>query len=121
MGTIKILLFCFLFAEILFFRPTTGRFLHLSVRTHTESYVSDPPLSAAVDSSSSLAPALAPSREVEEIDGSGGQEVHSEYHHHSDKSDVAGGGVIIGGLVTAFFCTLYCYIRVTRRQDGEKH
>ncbi|XP_060189909.1 uncharacterized protein LOC132618942 [Lycium barbarum] len=39
-------------------------------------------------------------------------------HHHSDKS-VAGGGVIIGGLVTAIFAAVYCYIRVTRKRDGE--
>ncbi|RZB75231.1 hypothetical protein D0Y65_033913 [Glycine soja] len=37
-------------------------------------------------------------------------------HHSSDKS-VAGGGVIIGGLVTAIFAAVFCYIRVTRRRD----
>ncbi|CAI9261332.1 unnamed protein product [Lactuca saligna] len=121
MGTIKILPFCFLFAGILFFRPTTARFIHLSVTPDIKSYDSDPALSAPVDSSSSLVPAPAPSLDVEENGESGGQEVHSEYHHHhsSDKS-VAGGDVIIGGLVTAVFGTLYCYIRVTRRKDGEK-
>ncbi|KAB1210096.1 hypothetical protein CJ030_MR6G011328 [Morella rubra] len=36
--------------------------------------------------------------------------------HHADKS-VAGGGVIIGGLVTAIFAAVFCYIRVTRRRD----
>lgn len=36
--------------------------------------------------------------------------------HHSDKS-VVGGGVIIGGLVTAVFAAVFCYIRVTRRRD----
>ncbi|KAF7141359.1 hypothetical protein RHSIM_Rhsim06G0154900 [Rhododendron simsii] len=42
-------------------------------------------------------------------------------HHAPDKS-VAGGGVIIGGLVTAVFAAVYCYIRVTgRRADEEKH
>lgn len=41
--------------------------------------------------------------------------------HAPDKS-VAGGGVIIGGLVTAVFAAVYCYIRVTgRRADEEKH
>ncbi|KAJ8543493.1 hypothetical protein K7X08_006016 [Anisodus acutangulus] len=39
-------------------------------------------------------------------------------HHHSDKS-VTGGGVIIGGLVTAIFATVYLYIRVTRKRDGD--
>nr|XP_027063821.1 uncharacterized protein LOC113690194 [Coffea arabica] len=44
-------------------------------------------------------------------------------HHSTDKS-VAGGGVIIGGLVAAVFAAVYCYIRVTRKEsssDGEKH
>ncbi|VFQ93806.1 unnamed protein product [Cuscuta campestris] len=41
-------------------------------------------------------------------------------HHHSDKS-VAGGEVIIGGLVTALFAAVYCYIRVTRRRvEGDQ-
>ncbi|KAA8524533.1 hypothetical protein F0562_010956 [Nyssa sinensis] len=34
-------------------------------------------------------------------------------HHSSDKS-MAGGGVIIGGLVTAIFAAVYCYIRKQR-------
>ncbi|KAI4322588.1 hypothetical protein L6164_022265 [Bauhinia variegata] len=39
-------------------------------------------------------------------------------HHSTDKS-VAGGGVIIGGLVTAICAAVFCYIRVTRkREDG---
>ncbi|PKH56465.1 hypothetical protein CRG98_050305 [Punica granatum] len=37
--------------------------------------------------------------------------------HRSDKS-VAGGGVIIGGLVTAIFAAVFCYIRVTRKRGG---
>ncbi|KAI9094247.1 hypothetical protein K1719_026829 [Acacia pycnantha] len=37
-------------------------------------------------------------------------------HHSSDKS-VAGGGVIIGGLVTAIFAAVFCYIRVTRKRQ----
>ncbi|XP_048328034.2 uncharacterized protein LOC125421924 [Ziziphus jujuba] len=36
--------------------------------------------------------------------------------HHSDES-MAGGGVIIGGLVTAIFAAVFCYIRVTRRRN----
>ncbi|KAJ4729949.1 Basic helix-loop-helix DNA-binding superfamily protein [Melia azedarach] len=38
-------------------------------------------------------------------------------HHSSDKS-VAGGGVIIGGLVTAIFAAVFCYIRVTRKRNA---
>ncbi|GAV71164.1 hypothetical protein CFOL_v3_14658 [Cephalotus follicularis] len=37
--------------------------------------------------------------------------------HRSDRS-VAGGGVIIGGLVTTIFAAVFCYIRVTRRRGG---
>lgn len=37
-------------------------------------------------------------------------------HHYNDKS-MAGGGVIIGGLVTAIFAAVFCYIRVTRKRD----
>ncbi|KAJ4982010.1 hypothetical protein NE237_032847 [Protea cynaroides] len=40
-------------------------------------------------------------------------------HHSSDRS-MAGGGVIIGGLVTFTFATVFCYIRVTRRRNDEK-
>ncbi|CAL0333902.1 unnamed protein product [Lupinus luteus] len=36
-------------------------------------------------------------------------------HHSVDKS-VAGGGVIIAGLVTAIFASVFCYIRVTRKR-----
>ncbi|CAN6574342.1 unnamed protein product [Malus baccata var. baccata] len=33
----------------------------------------------------------------------------------ADKS-VAGGGIIIGGLVTTIFAAVFCYIRVTRKR-----
>ncbi|KAI3736247.1 hypothetical protein L6452_15785 [Arctium lappa] len=118
MGTIKTLSFCFLFAGILFFRPITARFIHRSL-SEIKSYVSDPPLSAAVDLSS-LAPTPSP-REEENGESGGVQEVHTENHRHSSDKSVAGGGVIVGGLATAVFATLYCYIRVTRRKDGGNH
>ncbi|XVE66291.1 hypothetical protein DITRI_Ditri08aG0068800 [Diplodiscus trichospermus] len=41
-------------------------------------------------------------------------------HHLTDKS-VAGGGVIIGGLVTVIFAAVFAYIRVTRKRDGVKY
>ncbi|CAN0914699.1 hypothetical protein LINGRAHAP2_LOCUS28709 [Linum grandiflorum] len=37
---------------------------------------------------------------------------------HIDKS-VAGGGVILGGLITAVCMAVFCYIRVTRKRDDE--
>ncbi|KAL7086802.1 hypothetical protein ACP275_13G024000 [Erythranthe tilingii] len=37
--------------------------------------------------------------------------------HHSPDKSVAGGGVILGGLVTAIFAAVYCYIRVTRKRS----
>ncbi|WVY99457.1 hypothetical protein V8G54_025527 [Vigna mungo] len=40
-------------------------------------------------------------------------------HHSTDKS-VAGGGVILGGLVTVTFAAVFCYIRVTRKIVGEQ-
>ncbi|CAO2840972.1 unnamed protein product [Amaranthus hypochondriacus] len=46
-----------------------------------------------------------------------GSEVHLKEvpaHHKVDKS-IAGGGVIIGGLATAFVVAIFCYIRATRR------
>ncbi|KAL4327901.1 hypothetical protein HN51_035173 [Arachis hypogaea] len=37
-------------------------------------------------------------------------------HRSSSDKSMAGGGVIIGGLVTAIFAAVFCYIRVTRRK-----
>ncbi|CAJ1956408.1 unnamed protein product [Sphenostylis stenocarpa] len=39
--------------------------------------------------------------------------------HHSTDESVAGGGVILGGLVTVTFAAVFCYIRVTRKRDSE--
>lgn len=117
MGTIKTILFSFFFAGIFISRPTTARFIHLSGKTEMKFYVSGPPSSsiASIYSSSSLVPSPSP---VAENSESGGQAVHAENHHHSS---IAGGGVIIGGLLTTVFATVYCYIRVTRKRDGEKY
>ncbi|KAF7845439.1 hypothetical protein G2W53_002344 [Senna tora] len=37
-------------------------------------------------------------------------------HHSVDKS-IAGGGVILGGLATTFFLSVFCYIRATARHN----
>ncbi|CAJ2660380.1 unnamed protein product [Trifolium pratense] len=44
-----------------------------------------------------------------------GPDIRRMGKHHS--SDMAGGGVIIGGLVTATFAVVFCYLRVTRKKD----
>lgn len=42
-------------------------------------------------------------------------ELKKKNHQSRDRS-VVGGGVILGGLATTFFVTIFCYIRATRRQ-----
>nr|XP_043639770.1 uncharacterized protein LOC122610878 [Erigeron canadensis] len=109
MGHFKLVLLCFILAGILISRPSSGRPVITTVRTvqHIESENMDP---------ASLVPAESP----EGSEHGGEQAVHTtEKHHHS--SDIAGGGVIIGGLVTVTFAAIFCYIRVTRKRDGEKH
>nr|GMD36900.1 uncharacterized protein LOC109155742 [Ipomoea batatas] len=81
-----------------------NRSLLSAQQSRTEGSVADPPIPGGQDSSS-------------EGKGEAGapESVETAEHHHSDKS-VAGGGVIIGGLVTAIFAAVYCYIRVTRKR-----
>nr|GMD33484.1 Actin cytoskeleton-regulatory complex protein [Ipomoea batatas] len=81
-----------------------NRSLLATQQSRTEGSVADPPAPGGQDSSP-------------EGKGDAGapESVETAEHHHSDKS-VAGGGVIIGGLVTAIFAAVYCYIRVTRKR-----
>ncbi|KAK7257502.1 hypothetical protein RIF29_31525 [Crotalaria pallida] len=65
------------------------------------------PVSGASESSSSLSSSESKAAEAPQSRRLG-------KHHSTDKS-VAGGGVIIGGLVTAIFAAVFCYIRVTRK------
>ncbi|KAL6136827.1 hypothetical protein ACLB2K_062122 [Fragaria x ananassa] len=69
---------------------------------------------------SSVSVAEEPSHSMEESQVAEGPSIRKlgSSKHHQDKS-VAGGGVIIGGLVTAIFAAVFCYIRVTRKR-GEK-
>jgi hypothetical protein len=53
-------------------------------------------------------------RESKEVKAEG-PDIRRMGKHHS--SDMAGGGVIIGGLVTATFAVVFCYLRVTRKKD----
>ncbi|KAA8526459.1 hypothetical protein F0562_008338 [Nyssa sinensis] len=86
------------------------------IRTGEESHgevvgsIADPPLSSvAVEGSS---------EGREELSVAEPPEMTRQRKHHSSDKSVAGGGVIIGGLFTAIFATVYCYIRVTRRREG---
>lgn len=85
-------------AEILLIQAMT------SIATTT-----DLPLSAAPE------PAEKGTREGSDV--AEAPEIRRLGKHRGDKS-VAGGGVIIGGLVTAIFAAVFCYIRVTRKRDG---
>ncbi|KAK9052023.1 hypothetical protein SSX86_028651 [Deinandra increscens subsp. villosa] len=111
----RIMLFCFFFAGILIFRSTASRPIHnhMSVKREVESKGALP--AALAPASPSSSPVESPSGSEEEDDE---QTVHTEKNHHSS---VAGGGVIIGGLVTVAFAAVFCYIRVTRKRDGEEH
>ncbi|OIW09226.1 hypothetical protein TanjilG_11364 [Lupinus angustifolius] len=53
----------------------------------------------------------------EEVASAEGPNIRRFGKHHSRDKSVAGGGVIIGGLVTATFATVFCYIRVTRKRE----
>uniref|UniRef100_A0A1D1XKG0 Transforming growth factor beta receptor type 3 n=1 Tax=Anthurium amnicola TaxID=1678845 RepID=A0A1D1XKG0_9ARAE len=44
--------------------------------------------------------------------------VFGHIRRHRDRS-VAGADVILGGLATALLATIFCYIRVTRRREGQ--
>lgn len=47
------------------------------------------------------------------------EEIKIGHHHHSFDKSVAGGGVILGGLATAFLVAVVCYIRATGRKNAE--
>lgn len=77
-------------------------------------------LAADSDSDHSVSVAEEPSHSMEEsqvAEGPAIRKLGKDSKHHQDKS-VAGGGVIIGGLVTAIFAAVFCYIRVTRKRGG---
>ncbi|KAF3443771.1 hypothetical protein FNV43_RR13461 [Rhamnella rubrinervis] len=76
------------------------------------SRVADQPVPSAAS-----APSEAKEDESSEVAGAPANRRLGKHEHRSDKS-VAGGGVIIGGLVTAIFAAVFCYIRVTRKRDG---
>jgi hypothetical protein len=114
----RLALVCFILAEILVVQAMAAKSeaselnpSGLKVGTlGVVSRIADPPVSGAGESSS---------------EGEGDSKaaeapvIRRLGKHHTDKS-VAGGGVIIGGLVTVVFAAVFCYIRVTRRRDDVK-
>ncbi|PON80445.1 hypothetical protein PanWU01x14_000010 [Parasponia andersonii] len=79
------------------------------VESGVVSKVADQPVSSATERSEGQ-------EESREAEAPGIRRL-GKHDHHSDRS-VAGGGVIIGGLVTAVFAAVFCYIRVTRKRNS---
>ncbi|CAI9297608.1 unnamed protein product [Lactuca saligna] len=122
---------------LLLFLILTHTFLTLaSPSAEIEPSVAGPPQTAEaprsrklgnhhVSESDSEPPSTATSRDHEGNGGSAKEESgmyleKQHQHHHGsgsvDKS-IAGGGVILGGLVMAFVVSIVCYIRATRRRS----
>ncbi|MED6147818.1 hypothetical protein PIB30_047345, partial [Stylosanthes scabra] len=81
--------------------------LHAEAAIGNGEYEAQPPQSSPEEYSKAAGEASAPeSTNIRKL---------GRHRSWSDKS-MAGGGVIIGGLVTAIFAALFCYIRVTRRK-----
>lgn len=132
MGRFKSVLIVFLLAEIFFVQTMAARsmgfnlyLLKLTVRTGSNSKGeaitgSDSPISSPSTAESPKSRSSSEAERGEESIAEPPEVIRTEKHHSSDKS-VAGGGVIIGGLVTAIFAAVYCYIRVTRKRVGENH
>ncbi|WRX15991.1 hypothetical protein QQP08_008478 [Theobroma cacao] len=66
-------------------------------------------------------PAATPAESSNETRGADAPEIRRLGKHHLSDKSVAGGGVIIGGLVTAIFAAVFAYIRVTRKRAGVKY
>ena len=60
-----------------------------------------------------------PGGEGEPLEGDEASSYRRFEKHHVNRS-IADGGVIIGGLATAIFAAVFCYIRVTRRRLRRK-
>lgn len=108
----RILLICFIFSHVVTFLATANNELetHTMVRTEVEpkaSNIADSPMSRNKEDESD---------EPRNAEAPGPRRLLK--HHHSTDRSVAGGGVIIGGLVTAIFATVFAYIRVTRRSKA---
>uniref|UniRef100_A0A3Q7J2F9 Uncharacterized protein n=2 Tax=Solanum lycopersicum TaxID=4081 RepID=A0A3Q7J2F9_SOLLC len=123
----KFMFFCSVFISLLIFQGMAEK-SHISppfprkltIRKIAESSIANPPLSKGrieelfeegeneIVEACSRAEASAPE----------GTNILKIRHHHSADKSIAGGEVIIGGLVTAIFAAVYCYIRITRKKDN---
>ena len=81
--------------------------------SHMEEATSDSPKETAIDRESVLEPTTERNIDVDV------RNAQTSNHHHSVDKSVAGGGVILGGLATAFLVAVFCYIRATGRSKNE--
>ncbi|KAI4334059.1 hypothetical protein L6164_018796 [Bauhinia variegata] len=109
----KLSLSCFLVAQVLLLQVMVSDSeaaglnpnpVELKTETAAETHenrarIADQPVSSSAESETAEAP-----------------EIRRLGKHHSADKSVAGGGVIIGGLVTAICAAVFCYIRVTRKR-----
>ncbi|KAL6987682.1 hypothetical protein U1Q18_013431 [Sarracenia purpurea var. burkii] len=66
-----------------------------------------------------LSPSEAPLIEDSQAKIGEGQEVQLKMRRRSSDKSVVGGGLILGGLATAFIAVVFCYIRATGRKNAE--
>ncbi|KAH6827084.1 hypothetical protein C2S53_004690 [Perilla frutescens var. hirtella] len=98
--------------------PLSSRSRALLQNPEPERTIADPPSEKEAPSSAERA-AGDEERETAAAEAPAEWESRKIGKHHSSDKSVAGGGVIIGGLVTAIFAAVYCYIRVTRRKHAD--
>ncbi|KAF1859241.1 hypothetical protein Lal_00009825 [Lupinus albus] len=88
--------------------------LHESDDTHKSNKIANEP---SVSYGSTNSTSSKEESHKEKVASAEGPNIRRFGKHHSTDKSVAGGGVIIGGLVTATFATVFCYIRVTRKRE----
>ncbi|GMI74780.1 hypothetical protein HRI_001147300 [Hibiscus trionum] len=62
-------------------------------------------------------PSASPESSSKETGEAEAPEIRRLGKHHASDGSAAGGGVIVGGLVTAVFVAVFAYIRVTRKSN----
>lgn len=106
MGRVRFGLVILLVVQIL----VLGAMAHSEVQPREKGNyeIAERPVSSEEEGGTKVAEAQAPENEIRRLGK----------HRYTDKS-MAGGGVIIGGLVTAIFAAVFCYIRVTRKRNND--